>query len=356
MFACTLPEKRSLPLPRSPRAIPPTTAPRQPRIIVAILLVGSVAAYAFQVKPMDAMVPSTPAPIDAEAFRVVPVPATKVPSPTMALGGWRRQPIEADVASTPQPPAVVRFRPRDGWTGVARWAAVSVRFTEPMDHRSAEQAFAALLDGQPITGSHRWAEGDTVLVLQPAAALPFGAEVQLSVAAGALSQAGGALISSEAVTFSVEDRPVPAPKSAPRPTPEPAATSAPAATGWQWPLLGPITQGFGESLTQYGFHQGIDIDGDTGDPVRAARDGTVVVASGGWDECGGLQVHIDHGNGLQSWYRHLSRIDVAVGAHVPAGSMIGGVGDTGCSQGSHLHFAIREGRVFVDPLRYLPPR
>jgi murein DD-endopeptidase MepM/ murein hydrolase activator NlpD len=233
---------------------------------------------------------------------------------------------------------------------------VSVRFTEPMDHRSAEQAFAAFLDGQPITGSYRWAEGDTVLVLQPAAALPYGAQVQLSVAAGALSQTGGALASSPSVMFTVEDRPAPAPKSAPKPTSKPAATSAPAATGWQWPLLGPITQRFGESLTQYGFHQGIDIDGDTGDPVRAARGGTVVIASGSWDECGGLQIHVDHGDGIESWYRHLSRIDVAVGARVAAGSIIGAVGDTGCSLGSHLHFGIRKGKVFVDPLRYLPPR
>ena len=221
-----------------------------------------------------------------------------------------------------------------------------------MDHRSAEQAFAASLDGEPITGSFRWAEDDTVLVLQPAAALPYGAKVQLSVAAGALSQAGGALPSSQSVTFLVQDRPGPAPK----PPPKPTATSRPAATGWQWPLLGPITQRFGESLTQYGFHQGIDIDGDTGDPVRAARTGTIVVASDRWDDCGGLQVHVDHGNGIETWYRHLSRIDIAVGARVGAGAVIGAVGDTGCSLGSHLHFAIRDGKEFVDPLRYLPPR
>lgn len=356
MLACTLLEKRSLPLPRSSRALSPPAAPRQPRLLVAILLVGSIAAYALDVEPIGARVPSSSAPAEARALPAVSIPPSEAPSPKVVLAAKQRLTIEVELAQTPHPPAVVRFRPRDGWTGVARSAAVSVRFTEPMDHRSAEQAFAASIDGQPITGSYRWAENDTVLVLQPAAPLPFGAEVQLSVAAGALSQAGGALISSEAVTFSVEDRPVSAPKSAPRATPKPAATSAPAATGWQWPLLGPITQGFGESLTQYGFHQGIDIDGDTGDPVRAAREGTVVVASGGWDECGGLQVHLDHGDGLQSWYRHLSRIDVAVGERVPAGSIIGAVGDTGCSLGSHLHFAIREGKVFVDPLRYLPPR
>lgn len=349
------PEKRSLPLPRSPHARWPPTA-RQPRILVAILLVGSIAVYAFQVEPIGAQVPSTPVPIDADAFRAVPVPVTKATSPNVAPGAAARLPFEAYPEPTPRPPTVVRFRPRDGWTDVARSAAVSVRFTEPMDHRSAEEAFAASVDGEPITGSHRWAENDTVLVLQPPTALPYGAKVQLSVAAGALSQTGGALMSSQTVTFTVEDRPAPAPRSAPKPTPRPAATSAPAATGWQWPLLGPITQRFGESLTQYGTHQGIDIDADTGHPVTAARGGAVVVASGSWDECGGLQVHIDHGDGLESWYRHLSRIDVAVGARVAAGTLIGAVGDTGCSLGSHLHFGIRDGKQFVDPLRYLPPR
>ena len=308
----------------------------------------SLAAYALDVEPIGARAPSTPAPIEARALGAVSVPPSEAPSPKVAHAARQRLPIEVEPAPTPQPPAVIRFRPRDGWTGVARSAAVSVRFTEPMDHRSTEQAFAAFLDGEPITGSFRWAEDDTVLVLQPSAALPYGAKVQLSVAAGALSQAGGALPSSQSVTFIVQDRPAPPSK--------PTATSRPAAPGWQWPLLGPITQRFGESLTQYGFHQGIDIDGNTGDPVRAARGGTVVVASAGWDECGGLQIHLDNGDGIESWYRHLSRIDVTVGARVAAGAIIGAVGDTGCSLGSHLHFAIRDGKEFVDPLRYLPPR
>jgi len=48
--------------------------------------------------------------------------------------------------------------------------------------------------------------------------------------------------------------------------------------------------------------------------------------------------------------------DVRVGARVAAGTIIGRVGATGCALGSHLHFAIRRGMTFVDPLRYLPPR
>jgi murein DD-endopeptidase MepM/ murein hydrolase activator NlpD len=124
---------------------------------------------------------------------------------------------------------------------------------------------------------------------------------------------------------------------------------------WRWPLIGPITQRFGETLTQYGVHQGLDINGETGDPVRAARDGRVIVA-GHYDACGGLDVHIDHGDGFVSWYRHLSWIETRVGARVASGELIGRVGNTGCSLGSHLHFGIQRNGEFVDPERYLPSR
>ena len=156
------------------------------------------------------------------------------------------------------------------------------------------------------------------------------------------------------MTFTVQPRPAPALRPTPTTshhTPRPVRTS----TAWRWPLLGRITQRFGESKTQYGFHQGIDIDGQIGDPVRAARGGRVVLA-GTADACGGLQVRIDHGGGLESWYRHLSRIAVERGAVVAAGALIGRVGDTGCSLGSHLHFGIRRDGAFVDPLRSLPRR
>jgi murein DD-endopeptidase MepM/ murein hydrolase activator NlpD len=186
-------------------------------------------------------------------------------------------------------------------------------------------------------------------VLTPSSALPFGAETALSVDMGARAADGVALTEPRSAIFTVEPRPAPVARSTP--TARPKAPS----TAWHWPLLGPITQRFGESLTRYGVHNGLDINGETGDPVRAARGGRVVVA-GSYDRCGGLQVHIDHGDGLVSWYRHLSRIDVEEGTLVEAGTVIGRVGNTGCSLGSHLHFGIRKGSTFVDPLDYLPPR
>ncbi len=250
----------------------------------------------------------------------------------------------ASLTPAPVIPTVVRFRPRHGWTGVDRHAALSVRFTTAMDQSSTEAAFHASIGSTAVTGSIRWAEGDTVLVLAPSAALPYGARVELLVDGGATSAAGIPIAGPASVVFTVEARP------APTPPPTGAATS-----GWRWPLAGSITQYFGQTLTSYGVHQGIDIDGDTGDPVVAAASGTVVIA-GFADDCGGLQVRIDHGNGLRSWYRHLSAIRISVGSQVTAGTVVGLVGNTGCSLGSHLHFGVTRDGEFVDPLRYLPAK
>jgi murein DD-endopeptidase MepM/ murein hydrolase activator NlpD len=294
----------------------------------------------------DRSSPVASSPGDAAAVATVAPTVQPSAPPAESLG-----PVEAGAVaappSSPEPaPSVVRFRPRDGWTGVAPAADLSVRFTAAMDHASTEAAFSAtIIGGAAVAGSVRWAEGDTVLVLNPDGALPYGARVELRVGSGALSAAGRPIDAGASVTFTV----------APRPEAPAATTPRPAASGWRWPLKGPITQYFGQTLTQYGVHQGLDIDGQTGDPVVAAHAGTVVVA-GHYDSCGGLEVHIDHGGGVVSWYRHLSRVDVSVGRSVAAGTRIGLVGATGCATGSHLHFAIRIGTTFVDPLPYLPAR
>ncbi|OGO52946.1 MAG: hypothetical protein A2V84_11095 [Chloroflexi bacterium RBG_16_70_13] len=279
-----------------------------------------------------------------------PEPGERAPTAT-GIDDWGltmfvdpRPASEAALATaTPAPPEVVRFRPRDGWTDVGRSAQLSVRFTTAMDHATTEAAFHATIDGVDMAGTVRWAEGDTVLVLRPSTAMPYAAVVELRVDPGARSTAGLEVAAMTSVTFTVQ----------PRPRPTSSGSAAP--SGWQWPLIGPITQYFRQTLTAYGIHQGIDIDGDTGDPVRAARSGVVVVA-GYADECGGLQVRIDHGGGLLTWYRHLSAIETTVGAPVTAGTLIGRVGATGCAFGSHLHFGVGDDGEFVDPLRYLPPR
>ncbi len=97
-----------------------------------------------------------------------------------------------------------------------------------------------------------------------------------------------------------------------------------------------------------GIHNGVDLAGSIGDGVIAADGGTVVFA--GWHSGGyGKLVVIDHGNGFQSYYAHLSSISVSCGAGVSAGQRIGSMGSTGNSTGAHLHFEIQQGGVPVNP-------
>ncbi len=277
-----------------------------------------------------------------------PDPTASAPGPTAA----------------PAPAAVVRFRPLAGKSSVPPPAQVSVRFVAAMDRSATQAAFSVTVNGSPRSGRVRWAEGDTVLVFTPSAPIPYGATVRLAVGGTAQSAGGTALGATRVATFTVMPRPTPSPASVPavaKPTPGPTARPAPASTtassAWRWPLIGPITQYFGQSLTIYGYHYGIDISGQTGDPVVAARAGTVIAAGHvASDPCGGIQVRIDHGGGFVSWYHHFSAVLVQVGQQVAAGTVIGRVGATGCAFGSHLHFAILRNGTFVNPLDYLPRR
>jgi len=118
--------------------------------------------------------------------------------------------------------------------------------------------------------------------------------------------------------------------------------------GLSWPLRGKITSNYG---TRSGSHTGVDIDGRTGDPIRAAADGTVTFA--GRQGTYGLMVAIDHGNGLTTRYAHCSSLLVKAGEKVSRGEVIARVGSTGRSTGSHLHFEVISKGSFQNPLRYL---
>ena len=100
-------------------------------------------------------------------------------------------------------------------------------------------------------------------------------------------------------------------------------------------------------------HLGIDIAGATGDLVWASDAGVVVFA--GWSSGGyGNMVMIDHGNGYQTVYGHLNSVSSSCGQSVYAGNIIGTLGSTGNSTGSHLHFEIRYFGQFVNPWQVLP--
>ncbi|MGE5415416.1 MAG: peptidoglycan DD-metalloendopeptidase family protein [Acidobacteriota bacterium] len=116
--------------------------------------------------------------------------------------------------------------------------------------------------------------------------------------------------------------------------------------GFSWPIFGSITSGYGS----HRGHTGIDIDGETGDPIHAAKNGVVEYA--GRDGSYGLMIIIDHG-GVKTRYAHCSKILVKAGQSVTKGQTIGKVGSTGHSTGSHLHFEVIRGGSFNNPLRYL---
>lgn len=99
------------------------------------------------------------------------------------------------------------------------------------------------------------------------------------------------------------------------------------------------------------IHTGIDLRGDTGDPVRATATGKVTIAS--WQGGYGNMVEIDHGNGFATRYGHMSKIEVKVGQHVQIGQTIGRIGSTGRSTGPHLHYETRIDSEPVDPQKFL---
>lgn len=107
-------------------------------------------------------------------------------------------------ASTQAVPSVVRFRPRDGSTGVDPGQAISVRFTTKMDEASTTPAFSVIAGGKPVAGKTYWAEDDTVLVLTPSAKLPAGAKVVATVSTDATSSGGLHLTAAATATFTVD--------------------------------------------------------------------------------------------------------------------------------------------------------
>jgi murein DD-endopeptidase MepM/ murein hydrolase activator NlpD len=120
------------------------------------------------------------------------------------------------------------------------------------------------------------------------------------------------------------------------------------ASGFIWPVSGPITSGFGWRWGR--IHEGIDIGAACGTPIRAAASGTVVYA--GWMDGYGNIIVIDHGGGMATAYAHQSALYVG-GGSVSQGQTIGAVGSTGHSTGCHLHFEVRVNGTPVDPLGYL---
>jgi murein DD-endopeptidase MepM/ murein hydrolase activator NlpD len=129
----------------------------------------------------------------------------------------------------------------------------------------------------------------------------------------------------------------------------PASDSTPSASGFIWPVSGPVTSPFGMRWGR--MHTGIDIGVAYGTPIHAAASGRVIYA--GWMDGYGNLVFIDHGRGISTGYAHQSSIAVSNGQSVTQGQVIGYVGCTGHCFGPHLHFEVRVNGTPVDPLGYL---
>ncbi|MBU2220227.1 peptidoglycan DD-metalloendopeptidase family protein [Patescibacteria group bacterium] len=135
-----------------------------------------------------------------------------------------------------------------------------------------------------------------------------------------------------------------------------------------WPIKNVMTQTYGCLVSSFarnsypacnegkgngGFHNGIDIDLETGDPVAAALDGTVSGVGNMARYAYGRWITIKHENGLTTLYAHLSVQSVSVGQKVKTGDLVGYGGSTGYSTGSHLHFSVYATNTFrVEPNRY----
>ncbi len=128
-----------------------------------------------------------------------------------------------------------------------------------------------------------------------------------------------------------------------------------AATPSIWPAEGDVTSRYGGRNSPGGIgstaHQGVDIAGVYGSPIRATADGTVEMAT--WYYGYGLYISIDHGYGIKTVYGHNSSLIVSAGQFVKKGQIIAYMGNTGVSTGTHVHYEVIKNGVSVNPANFL---
>lgn len=142
-----------------------------------------------------------------------------------------------------------------------------------------------------------------------------------------------------------------------------ARTANSPATGWQddfiWPVTGRISGRFGSQRIYRGepgsYHSGLDIAQPTGTPFVAPASGVVTLATTSPFSLEGYLLIVDHGQGLNSAFLHLSRIDVREGDRVVQGQTLGAIGSSGRATGPHLHWSIKWHLSRLDPLLFVGP-
>jgi len=122
-----------------------------------------------------------------------------------------------------------------------------------------------------------------------------------------------------------------------------------------WPVEGRLLSSFGRRIDPFSgegaFHTGVDLTANVGTPVKSAADGVISLAE--YHRGYGRLVVIDHGNGLQTFYAHLSRIDVVPGQEIRRGQTLGGAGASGRVTSPHLHYEVRQGGTPINPYIFL---
>ena len=122
-----------------------------------------------------------------------------------------------------------------------------------------------------------------------------------------------------------------------------------------WPVQGRIMSLFGTRTDPFSgedaIHKGLDLSAPKGTPVEATGDG--IVARAEWSGRYGKLVIIDHGHGMETWYAHLSAIDVVAGQEIRRGEVLGLSGGTGRVTSPHLHYEVHENGNPVNPSHFL---
>ena len=153
------------------------------------------------------------------------------------------------------------------------------------------------------------------------------------------------------------EQPKPIIASVPKSTSNSSVTYVPSSSTYNPPpgvqFISP-TGGVGNISTCYSsIHQGVDIASHGGPPLYASAAGKIEWAGWGLSGGSGIAVSINHGNGYITQYLHLSKLSVSVGDYVEQGQMLGIMGSTGKSTGTHVHFIIKYNGNYVNPFNYV---
>lgn len=229
-------------------------------------------------------------------------------------------------------------------TRIAQRYGVSVSSLQSANGLSSDRIKAGQRLTIPEAQRHTVAQGDSFWALSRR----YGISVESLLAANPSVDPGHLVIGSDVVIPGGEV--AAAPVTAAPSMDEPAVEAL--AGKFTWPLIAPISSHFGPRDGRN--HNGVDLAANMGDDIRAARDGTVLIA--GEVSGYGNTVVLEHEDGTRTLYAHASVLKVTAGQKVRQGDLIALVGSTGRSTGPHLHFEIIVNDQPRDPLLYLPKR